>query len=283
MNSPVKSLLICTNGSPDSAPAVEYGIWLAELLGIPASLLGIIEHEKMRLAVEKSLQGATSWLAEHNLPHEIRMEPGQAMQVICRLADARQHLVVAGPLGHLIWLRWLRGRSFRRIMQEIPAPLIYVPELHKKMDKILVCMGGLDYAASVEEHAIYLAGHARASLVILHIVERIYYDYPTASQIQTNWEDILQTDTPQGHSLRRALQIAGEAGIPAEVKIRHGDIIHEIFSEVSRGGYDLLAMGSPKSSHSLRHLYTPNVTAEIAEAVSVPVLTAPAGYPVIFE
>jgi hypothetical protein len=133
--------------------------------------------------------------------------------IIRRLADARQHLVVAGPLGHQAWLRWLRGRSFRRVMQEIPAPLIYVPALHKKMEKILVCMGGLEYAASVEDHAIYLARHTGASLVILHIVERIYYNYPTASQIQAHWEDVLKTDTPQGHSLRRALKKAREAGI----------------------------------------------------------------------
>ena len=143
--------------------------------------------------------------------------------------------------------------------------------------------GGLEYAASVEDHAIYLARHTGASLVILHIVERIYYNYPTASQIQAHWKDVLKTDTPQGHSLRRALKKAREAGITAEVKIRHGDIIHEIFSEVNQGGYDLLAMGSPKSSHSLRHLYTPNATAEIAENVSIPVLTVQSGYPVIFK
>ena len=132
MNKNGKSLLICTNGSRESAPAVEYGTWLAEILGIPTILLGIVEHEKMRPAVDASLQDAASALMEHNLPYEICLESGQALPVICRLADARQHLVVAGPLGRQAWLR---GRSFRRVMQEIPAPLIYVPALHKKWTK----------------------------------------------------------------------------------------------------------------------------------------------------
>jgi hypothetical protein len=38
----------------------------------------------------------------------------------------------------------------------------------------------------------------------------------------------VKTDTPQGRNLRQALQNAVEAGINTRVKIRHGDIIHEI-------------------------------------------------------
>ena len=45
-------------------------------------------------------------------------------------------------------------------------------------------------------------------------------------------------------------------------------------AEAREGNYDLLCMGSPYSSHTLRQLYTPNVTAEIAETDLVPVLTA---------
>ena len=45
-------------------------------------------------------------------------------------------------------------------------------------------------------------------------------------------------------------------------------------AEMKEGNYDLLCMGSPLSSNALRQLYTPNVTAEIAEMDLVPVLTA---------
>jgi nucleotide-binding universal stress UspA family protein len=48
--------------------------------------------------------------------------------------------------------------------------------------------------------------------------------------------------------------------------------VHEILDEVRQGKYDLLGMGSPYSAHSLRHLYMPNVTAEVAEGVLLPVL-----------
>jgi len=58
------------------------------------------------------------------------------------------------------------------------------------------------------------------------------------------------------------------------VKIRNGMVTEEILAEVREGGYDLLCMGSPFSSNALRQLYTPNVTAEIAETDLAPVLTA---------
>ncbi|MEW6566753.1 MAG: hypothetical protein AB1449_01015, partial [Chloroflexota bacterium] len=40
------------------------------------------------------------------------------------------------------------------------------------------------------------------------------------------------------------------------------------------GEYDLVGLGSPYSSHTLRHLFMPNVTAEVAEAAHCPVLSA---------
>jgi hypothetical protein len=37
-------------------------------------------------------------------------------------------------------------------------------------------------------------------------------------------------------------------------------------------------MGSAYSAHSLRHLYMPNVTAEVSEVVAIPLLSVRLGY-----
>ena len=52
------------------------------------------------------------------------------------------------------------------------------------------------------------------------------------------------------------------------------NLIEQILTEVKVGNYDMICMGSPYSTHSLRQLYTPNITAEIAELVHCPVMTA---------
>ena len=92
--------------------------------------------------------------------------------------------------------------------------------------------------------------------------------------MRENWQRLAETDTPPGRSLRQGLEIARAAGLQVSVKVRNGNVLEEILAEVTEGNYDLLCMGSLFSSHTLRQLYTPNVTAEIAETDLVPVLTA---------
>ena len=77
-----------------------------------------------------------------------------------------------------------------------------------------------------------------------------------------------------GRSLRTALDIAQKAGLNAKATTRQGSVVDEILAEIRKGNYDMVCMGSPYSATGLRQLYTPNVTAEIAEAAHCPVLTA---------
>jgi nucleotide-binding universal stress UspA family protein len=142
---------------------------------------------------------------------------------------------------------------------------------------------GVGHALSAERWPLFLAERVDASVTLLHVVEPISYDYPVAREIQDHWQDILETDTPQGQNLRTALRMAQEMGITADFKVRHGDIVHEILAEASARDYDMIVMGSPYSSNTLRHLFMPNVTAEIAEAVDCPILAASFGQEWIFD
>jgi nucleotide-binding universal stress UspA family protein len=283
MNPMMRSLLIATNGTENCQGAVDYGIWLAELLHLPVSLLGIIEDARRKSAVQEIIEQACQKLAVKNLACETRLVTGDPIPVIIAEANPQVHLLVLGRMGRPQWLRWLRGRSFRYILQDIQAPLIYVPEYRPRLQRILLCAGGLEYTRSVEQWAIFLAHTSQVEMTILHVVEPLYYEYPVTDKLQTHWTNVLETDTPQGRNLRLALQTAQDAGLSCEVKIRHGDVIHEIEAEIRTQDYDLVAMGAAGSSHSLRRLYMPNVTAEVAEISRIPVLTARLNQEVIFD
>ena len=135
-------------------------------------------------------------------------------------------------------------------------------------------MGGLGYEITAEHMAIQIAMKSRAEITLLHIVPPFDLDYPTARTVSKNWQHLTETDTPVGRSLRQALEIAKNDGLTANVKARQGNVVEEILNEIKEGNYDLLCMGSPFSVHSLRQMYAPNVTAEIAETATCPVLTA---------
>lgn len=271
-------LLLCTNGAETTRPGIEYGQRLAHLLRAPVSLLGIVERTSQTAEVEHLLQQTVDDLTRQHVAVETRLVTGYTEAILPGQARLGHYWTVLGNLGRPFWKQYLTGKPFRHMLADLYTPLIYVPQLSWPIQRLLVCAGGLAYADSLEEVAYALAEASGAAITILHVVGPINLDYPLAHTIARQWKDLLETDTPQGNNLRLALQRAQARGLQAEVKIRRGDVIHEILNEIQTEKYDLVGLGSPYSAHNLRHLYSPNVTAEVAEAVAVPVLTVRNGY-----
>jgi nucleotide-binding universal stress UspA family protein len=267
-------LLLCTNGCETTRPSLAYGAWLAGLLQSPVTLLGIVEEASQQTSVRALTQQAANLLDKNHTPYKLVIDEGFALDVIARYTVHEEHsLVVVGPFGRPAWRRFMMGRSFRRLMAHIQRPILYVPREHLQLQKVLVCMGGLGYADSVIHLSVQLAGLTSAEVTLLHVVEPITLDYPTSHEIFEHLENIQETDTPQGRNLRAAMQLIHAAGLTARLKIRRGSIVNEIVDEIATGHYDLVGMGSAYSVHSLRHLYLPNVTAEVGESVPCPILT----------
>jgi nucleotide-binding universal stress UspA family protein len=139
---------------------------------------------------------------------------------------------------------------------------------------MLVSIGGLGYAESAENLAFQMAAIWKAEVLILHVIPPSDLDYPTTREVRDHLDDLVETDTLPGRNLRKALGLAREAGLTAKVITRSGDIVEQILAEITDGDYDMVCMGSSYSAHSLRQLYTANITAEVAEIAHCPVLTA---------
>lgn len=267
-------LIVC-NGCEENRPALQYGVWLANAMKAHVSLLGIVESNSQNHAVQGQIDETSIRLAKANVRFETQITKGPVDEVLPQhLRREKYDLLMLGPLGRPPFLRWLRGRSFRHILAEITVPILYVPAVRWPIRKILVCMGGLGYAFTVENHAIHIAKSVQAAFTLLHIVPPIDLEYPLARQVQDNWEHLSDTDTLLGSNIRHAIDLAKALNLTTDLKVMHGHIVEEITREVKRGDYDLVCMGSPYSSHGLRHLYTPNVTAEVSESVHVPILAA---------
>ena len=278
MESKNLTLLLCTNGDLHTRPALEYGVWLAGVLNVDVELLGVLESPQDAASVKAMLDNAASQLDLLGITHKTILESGNGPEMIARFAGQPQRLTVVGPLGRPTWQRMVHGRSIRQIMEKVPTSILYIRKAHLKLERILLCMGGLGYASSMEMDALYLAQAAQASLTLLYVVEPVTLEYPTAREVHDHWQNILETDTPQGRNLSHALVAAQKTGLKVEFKVSRGNIVHQILEEARQGGYDLIGMGSPYSAHSLRHLYMPNVTAEVAESLECPILTARQGH-----
>jgi nucleotide-binding universal stress UspA family protein len=272
-------LLIATNGFKGTWPSIEYGTWLAATLETNITLLGVTENLSPAAIddhhpLEDVFARAVELFQKNGITYSLEVQNGNAEDVIPRKAKQGDYIIVLGPLGRPQIRRMLTGRSIRHLMEEIKQPILYVPESKLPLKKILICIGGLGYEVTAEHIAMQMAMKSRAEITLLHIVPPMDLNYPTAKTVSAHWQNLAETDTPIGRSLRQALDVAKKDGLTANVKARQGNVVEEIFAEVKEGNYDLLCMGSMYSSNALRQLYAPNVTAEIAEGGFCPVLSA---------
>ena len=273
-------ILIFTNGRATTLPAIEYGAWLGASLRTPVRLVGLDEDpspsqiDEATYPLERIFAEAVEAFKKAGVAYRLEVQQGHAEEVIPRRVKGLDALVVLGPLGRPPLKRLLSGRSFRHIMEQVAAPILYAPKTRLPLKHMLVCLGGLGYEVTAENIALQLAQAAQAEVTLLTVVPPIDLDYPEARHVSENWEHLADTNTLTGKSLRQGLETARAAELQASVKVRNGNVLEEILAEVEQGNYDLLCMGSPYSSHALRQYYTPNITAEIAETDLVPVLTA---------
>ena len=272
-------ILIATNGSEETWPAIEYGAWLASTLNLRVVLLGIVEHAgtaplDQGSPVEEFLARAVDALRTRRVDSEIEVQRGNAEQIVPSRVNDRDFITVLGPLGRPRLRRWLTGRSISHLMAEIESPIVYVPQARIPLRRLLIALGGLGYELTAEHLAIQVARQARAEVALLHVVPPVDLDYPTARIMRKEWQHLDDTNTPVGRYLRQASEIAANAGLHARVIGRQGIVVEEILAEAREGDYDLLCMGSPYSSTALRKQYSPNITADIAESVRSPTLSA---------
>jgi len=270
-------LILVTNGQQETRPALEYGIWLAQMLKFPVTILGVSESDNKHHPVAALVEEMLPFIRSAEIPFQVEYHSGQAEDLVNRFVQHAGAMVVLGPLGRPPLRRFFMGRSIRFFMEDLIVPILYVPKSRMPIRKILVCMGGLGYAIKVFHEALAIAVSLNASLTFLHVVEPVTLDYPLAHEVEDHWHELLSTHTPQGKILRQVLNESQELEIQADVRLRHGHIVPEILEEIKLKNYDLVCMGSMYSSHSLRHFTLPNITAEIAETAGCPILTVRTG------
>ena len=275
----MSEVLIATNGYKETRMAIEYGAWFAAKMRTKITLLGVTEDLSPAAIddhhpLEDIFEEAVSLFKDKGVEYSLEVQNGEAEQVIPEKANRGDYITVVSPLGRPPIRRWLTGRSIRPLMEKIKGPILYVPQIRLPVRKMLVSIGGLEYAESAESLAFQIGTACRAEVAIMHVIPPTDLDYPSAREVWEHADDLAETDTLPGRSLRKGLELAKQAGLTARIVTRKGDVVEQILAEIREGDYDIVCMGSSYSAHSLRQLYAPNVTAEVAEAAHCPVLTA---------
>jgi len=268
-------ILICSDGMPAAEKAVELGGLLAGPLKAETTLLGIAEKSRdegpMREALEKQAQS----LRAREVPLEIIVHAGEPVrQILDQTSKTNYDLVVIGARQTEAAGRYWRSAKTYELIKAIQPPVLVAIGECKRLKRFLVCTGGKEFIEQAVQLTGKLAVAVEASVTLLHVMAEPPAVYADLVSLEEDVDRLLESRSELGMNLLQQKKELERIGVSAEVRVRHGIVIDQVFEEVREGDYDLIVTGTSQARGLLRHYIMGNLTRSILNRANSPVLVA---------
>ena len=273
-------ILICSDGMPASENAIELAALLAGPLKAELTLLGIVEKSSDEGPLREALEKQALSLRTQNAQPEIVVRAGEPVrQILDQTSDASYDLVLVGArwtgaTGHY----WRSERTYEVIKAIQPPVLVAIGE-RKQLKRFLVCTGGKEFIEQAVQLSGQIAATLGASVTLLHVMAGPPAIYVNLVQLEDNVDLLLESKSELGINLLRGKKELERLGVPADVRLRHGIVIDQVFEELRAGDYDLIVTGTSQARGLLGHYIMGDLTRSILNLANCPVLVARAGKP----
>jgi nucleotide-binding universal stress UspA family protein len=280
--STLKTILLCTDGSPAASGAVEGALWLARQLQARVRILHVTDIRLLEGPMLADLSGAMGAQPYTALLPQLRQIQKDKADVILGTAAKRcrdvgvecevshetgslvhtmlQHeadadLVVLGQRGeHAQWLGDMLGSSVERMVRASVKPCLVVPPQFRKVTHMLLAYDGSDESAKALRFGLDLAAALGVKVTIVTACQR-------------DQEESASRVLQQAHELARGRKV------PAEAQLVHGDAETEILRLTDKTKADLVVMGAYGHTR-IRELILGSTTSHVIRKADVPVLLA---------
>ena len=175
--------------------------------------------------------------------------------------------------------RYWRSRRTYEVVKSIPPPVLVAIGGGAKLKKFLVCTGGKEFIADAVQLTGKLAAAVDASVTLLHVMAEPPAIYADLVRLEEDVDQLLGSKSELGTNLRRQKGELERLGVSAEVRLRHGIVVDQVFEEAREGNYDLIVTGTSRARGLLRHYIMGDLTRSILNHANCPVLVARAGKP----
>ena len=268
-------ILICSDGTPAAERAIELGGLLAGPLKAETTLLGIAEKSRdegpMREALEKQAQP----LRARAVALEIVVHAGEPVrQILDQTSKANYDLVVIGAGRPRAAGRYWRSEKTYELIKTIQPPVLVAIGECKRLKRFLVCTGGKEFIEQAVQLTGKLAAAVEASVTLLHVMAEPPAVYADLVSLEEDVDRLLGSGSELGMNLLQQKKELERIGVSAEVRVRHGIVIDQVFEEVREGDYDLIVTGTSQARGLLRHYIMGDLTRSILNRANSPVLVA---------
>ena len=273
-------ILICSDGTQSTETAIHLGGSLAGPLKAETTLLGIAETSQDEQPLRDALYKQAQLLQERGVSPAIVVQSGEPVrQIVDQTSKTKYDLVVIGArwigaTGHY----WRSAKTYEVIKAIQPPVLMAIGEC-KQLKRFLVCTGGKEFIEQAVKFTGKLAAAVKASVTLLHVMAEPPALYADLVRLEENVDQLLESKSELGTNLLRQRNELNRVGVPAEVRLRHGIVVDQVFEEVREGNYDLIVTGTSQARGLLRHYIMGDLTRSILNRSNVPVLVARAGPP----
>jgi nucleotide-binding universal stress UspA family protein len=271
-------ILICSDGMPAAKTAIELGASLAGPLKAQSTLLGIAEASQDELALHDTLQAQAQLLHDRGISPDVIVQSGEPVrQIVDQTSKTNYDLVVigarwTGATGHY----WRSQKTYEVIKSIQPPVLVAIGEC-KHLTRFLVCTGGKEFIDQAVQFTGKLAAAVKASVTLLHVMAEPPAMYADLVRLEENVDELLESKSELGTNLRRQRRELERLGVSAEIRLRHGIVIDQVFAEVREGNYDLIVTGTSQARGLLRHYIMGDLTRSILNRANCSVLVARSG------
>jgi nucleotide-binding universal stress UspA family protein len=271
-------ILICSDGTSAADNAIALGKLLVSPLHADATLLGIAEksddEKPLREALEKQLDALRSSVVSLQLIVQYG-EP--VRQIVDVTGETIFDLVIigarwTGATGQY----WRSVRTYDVIKSVTPPVLVAIGECNQ-LRRILVCTGGKEFAEQAVQLSGKIATAVGASVTLLHVMAEPPGIYADLISLEEDVDRLLESKSELGLNLCQQKKELDRLGVKAEVRLRHGIVIDQIFEEAGAGDYDLIVTGTSRARGLLGHYIMGDLTRSIVNRAVCPVLVARAG------
>jgi nucleotide-binding universal stress UspA family protein len=273
-------ILVCSDGTSSAETAIHLGGLLGGALKAQIALLGIAETSSDEQPLRNALQKQAELLSARGMSADIIVESGEPVrQIADQTSKTSYDLVIIGArwigaTGHY----WRSEKTYEVIKTIQPPVLVAIGEC-KHLRRFLVCTGGKEFIEQAVQFTGKLAAALDASVTLLHVMAAPPAMYADLVRLEENVDQLLESKSELGTNLRRQRRELERLGVSAEVRLRHGIVIDQVFEEARAGDYDLIVTGTSQARGLLRHYIMGDLTRSILNQASCPVLVARAGKP----
>jgi len=271
-------MLICSDGTPQGESATRLGGALAGPLSAETTLLGIAEKPGDEQALRDALEKQADSLRAVGVAPQIVVSGGEPVpQIVDQTTKTKYDLVVIGARRTGSTGPYWRSEKTYEVIKSISPPVLVAIGEWAQLKRFLVCTGGKEFIGEAVQLTGRLAGAVGASVTLVHVMAEPPAIYADLVRMEEDVERLLESKSELGRNLRSQKQDLEKMGVPAEVRVRHGIVVDQVFAEVREKSYDLIVTGSSQARGLLRHYIMGDLARSILNHANCPVLVARAG------